>query len=38
MTLIGSPTNEIAYAKQQLKGTYVADKETWDSYKKNRKW
>jgi hypothetical protein len=38
MTLIGSPTNETAYAKQQLKGTYVADKETWETYKKNRKW
>jgi hypothetical protein len=38
MTLIGSPTNELTYAKQQLKGMFVADKETWDSYKKNGKW
>jgi len=38
MKRIGSTQQEIDYAKKQADGNYVKDHETWEDYKKNRKW
>lgn len=38
MKAIGSPTNEVTHAEQQADGHYVKDHETWEDFRKNRKW